>query len=133
MAEGIFQGVGSVAVGVHPGRPAGEAGQVPDGLCRIIGSGVVIGEAVVDLLQPVGVQGLQGLACCGVQRPPAALKQRRVGDILGERVLEHKPRLAAGVFVEELEVLQGPQLRRQGGGVRPDRREQPQGDLASQH
>ena len=133
MAKGIFQRAGRVAVGVHPGRPASEAGQVPDGFGRVIGSGVVIGEPVVDLLQPAGVQGLQGLARCGVQRPPAALKQRRIGDVLGERMFEDEPRLLAGLLVDELEVLQCPQLLRQVSRLRPECREHPQGHLAPHH
>jgi hypothetical protein len=107
MGQSLAVGGHRLGVGVPPGGAVGEAREVLDGLVRGGRARVVIGEAIVDVLQAAGMERLQRGGHAGMQALASRGEEAAVGDFLDEGVLEDVDRLAARrLLVQELQPLQ---------------------------
>src|SRR5215471_5626711 len=66
MDEGLLQGRNSLSVSVPAGSLFREAREILDSFRRFSSSGVVVRQAVIYLLQALGVEALQGPTSCRV-------------------------------------------------------------------
>ena len=69
--------------------------------------GIVVGQPLVHILKPVGIEGLQGLASHRMQRLAVRDQETGVGDLLRQGMLEDVDRvLDPDMCVEKLQPLQ---------------------------
>ena len=77
---------------------------IAEGALPVLTAGEVMGEGFVVFGQAVAVELLDGDADDAVQGRAALHQDARVGDVVGEGVLEHEGQLGMGcLFVDELE------------------------------
>ena len=134
MGQSLAVGGHRLGVGVPPGGAVGEAREVLDGLGRGGRACVVIGEAIVDVLEAAGVERLQRGSHAGVQALASRGEEAAVGDLLDEGMLEDVDRLAARrLLVQELQPLQLGQRTLEHVGPLPERGEQPMGNQPPDH
>jgi hypothetical protein len=99
-------------VGVRPNGLVGQARQVEHGLVGLVRPPVVIREPVVDLREPVGVDGLERPGDRAVEHPAAPHRQALVGHVARQAVGERADGLAAArLRIEELEAHQLAEMR----------------------
>jgi hypothetical protein len=107
----LLQDSDGLRVGVGPDGLLGEPLEVQDRLGGLVRPAVVIREPIVDLSQPVGVDGLERPGDRAVEDAAAGRRQALVGDVTCQAVGERAERLAApGLRVEELEAHELPEV-----------------------
>ena len=85
----------------------GKARQVGDGFGRFVCLRIVMRQAVVRLLQPVCIQGFQGVTDCSMQGLTSRRQKTRIGHLLRQGMLEYLDWLVyPGAFVEKLTPFQ---------------------------
>ena len=115
-----------LVVRVHARRFVGHAHQIRHSLLGQIRTRVVIRERALDFVDPIGMEGLERFCRPHVQRLPPRPEQTVVGDILGERMLEHVRRIAGFVpLVEKLEAAQLQQVVLESARTFPQAHQQP--------
>ena len=88
----------------RPARLLGRLEQIVERPLPVLGEREVVGEHLVVLGKPVGVQLLDGEADQAVQLLAPLDEERGVGHVLGQRVLEHVGQLGVeAALVDQLE------------------------------
>ena len=95
VGEGLAISGDRLGIGVPPRGAVGEACEVLDGLARRGGARVMVGEAIVHVLEPARVQGFERGGHARVQNLAPRGQEAPVGDLLDEGMLEDVDRLAA--------------------------------------
>ena len=121
-----------VLVGVGGGRLVAGLHQVVQGLLPLLALVVVVGQRLVVLRQPVGVELLDGRRHDAVQGSAPLHEQGGVGHVMGQGVLEHVGQLGeVGLLVNQLQRFElGQQLVHLRLDVR-DAIQQPHRELAA--
>ena len=131
MSDGLLKPVHGLLVRVAARGALGRAGQILDGLGAVVGLRVVVGEAVVRLLETPPVERLERAPGRGVERAAPGLGQARVRDLLDQRVLEDVDGpTGSASLVQELQARELVQVGLQRPF--PDRREELLRELAAQ-
>ena len=109
MLQRLLEMRDGLVIRIDARRLVGHANQIGHRLLGQIRTRVVIRERALDFVDPIGIQGFERLCRPHVQRLPPRPEQTVVGDILGERMLEHVRRIAG--FIPLVEKLQASQLQ----------------------
>jgi hypothetical protein len=88
MGDRFLAGPDRLGVGVHAGRLVGEPRQVLHGLEGVVGPGVMVGQAIVDLVEAPGMERLERPARRRVEGPAAGAEEALVGHRLRQGVPE---------------------------------------------
>src|SRR5215510_14922195 len=121
MTEGILQGRGGLCMSVVAGSFLGEERQVCDGLVRLICPRIMMGEAIIRLLQAVGVERFQGLTRHRMQGSPLGGDQTLIGYFLRQGMFENVHGLiGTAPLVEKLQPLKLLEPRLQGAWLLPE-------------
>jgi hypothetical protein len=107
--ERLSEGRDRLGMGVSRGRFLGELGQVLHGLGDVVGPRVVVRQPVVDVVEPSGIQGLEGSSRCRMQRASPRGDEALVGHLLGQGMPEGV--LEIGEEPALVEELRGLELR----------------------
>ena len=114
------------------GRPRAGAQQAIERLRPVLRGLVVVGQHAPALVEAIGVQVGDGGGDRPVQRLAPLAEQRRVRDVVRERVIEHVRHLGVGLgAVHQLQLLELGQRGTQAGPEVGDALQQAGGELAA--
>src|SRR5262245_16554835 len=107
MPKGFLQGCNSLRMGVAAGSSLGKTRQVLDGLTCLVRPCIMMRQAIIRLLQAVGIEHFQGLPGRRMQRSSVASNEALVGYLLCQGVLEDVHGFfSATPLVEKLQPLE---------------------------
>ena len=105
--HGLLEEAFGLGEGVVPARLAMGEFQVGEGLGIVAAAGVVMGQELDPLVEPVGVEVFDGFAGGGVAGLAPGPHERVVDGFLGEDMLERVlPLRRQGALVDEVEVFE---------------------------